>query len=91
MLARLCPLCGVGCETSLSDRVNTLCSLCVATATWEQLLAAAQTMIDDAIRRGGIPGLLAMRAVDPPINLPRALDVLEYRHRAGIRPCDASS
>ncbi|MEU7876374.1 hypothetical protein [Dactylosporangium sp. NPDC049140] len=91
MLHWLCPHCGVRCETSLPERVNTPCGLCVATATWEQLPAAAHRMIDDAIRRGNIPGLLAMRAADPPINLPHAMDALEYRHQAGVRPGDASS
>lgn len=90
MLHWLCPRCGARCETSLPDRVDRLCGLCVATATWEQLSAAAREMIDDAIRRGNTPGLLAMRAANPPINLPHAMDILEYRYRAGVRPGNAS-
>ncbi|WP_433288550.1 hypothetical protein [Micromonospora sp. CA-244673] len=39
-------------------------------AIWDRLPADARKAIDDAIRRGAIPGLLAMRAVDPSIRLP---------------------
>ncbi|WP_344510925.1 hypothetical protein [Dactylosporangium maewongense] len=42
-------------------------------------------MIDGAIRRGNILGILAMREADPPIKLPHAMDVLEFRYRAGVR------
>ncbi|MEU0561236.1 hypothetical protein [Dactylosporangium sp. NPDC006015] len=84
MLDWRCPGCGVHCRTSLPDRVNTVYSFCAAAVTWERLPASTQTMIDDAIRRGNIPGLLAMRAADPPIKLPHAADVLALRHRAGI-------
>ncbi|WP_432970572.1 hypothetical protein [Dactylosporangium sp. CA-233914] len=85
MLDWFCPGCDVRCSTSLADRVDTLCGLCAAAAAWKQLPADAQEMIDGAICRGNIPGLLAMRAADPSIKLPHAMDVLEFRYRAGVR------
>jgi hypothetical protein len=42
-----------------------------------------QRAIDTAITRGAIPGILAMRQADPPILLPHALDMYEYRSGAG--------
>jgi hypothetical protein len=74
MLDWRCPGCGVRRRTSLPDRLNTVCGCCAAAATWQRLLTSTQTTIDVAIRRGNIPGLLAMRAADPPIKLPHAMD-----------------
>ncbi|MET7395343.1 hypothetical protein ABZS66_17815 [Dactylosporangium sp. NPDC005572] len=79
-----CRGCGVRVRTSLPDHVGTLCGRCAAAATWSHLPTSTQKMIDDAIRRGNIQGLLAMRAADPPIELPHAMDVLVLRHRAGV-------
>jgi hypothetical protein len=79
-----CPGCGRRGRTSLPDRVGTLCGLCAAAATWSQLPAGTQKKIDDAIRRGNFQGLLAMRAADPPIRWPHAMDVLDFRHSAGV-------
>ena len=79
-----CPGCSQRCGTSLLDRVGAPCHLCVAAATWERLLADTREAIDTAIRRGAIAGLLAMRAADPPIRLPRAADLLAFRHNAGV-------
>jgi hypothetical protein len=79
-----CPGCGVRSWTSVPDRVDTLCGLCAAAVTWSQLLASTQKKIDDAIRRDNIQGLVAMYAADPPIQLPHAMDVLEFRNRAGV-------
>lgn len=86
MLHWFCPGCGVPGWTGLPDRVDALCGFCAAAATWKQLPASTQKMIDDAIRRGNVLGLLAMRAADPPIRLPHATDVLAFRHRAGVHP-----
>ncbi|MEV4135011.1 hypothetical protein AB0J72_22895 [Dactylosporangium sp. NPDC049742] len=65
-------------------QLATLAPCELAAVTWERLPANMQALIDDAIRRGNIPGLLAMRAADPPIELPHAADVLAFRHRAGV-------
>jgi hypothetical protein len=69
MLEWFCPGCGGRCSTSVADRADTLSGLCAAAATWKQLSADTQEMIDDATCRGNMPGLLEMRAADPPIKL----------------------
>lgn len=79
-----CPGCSQRCGTSLPDRVGAPCHLCAAAATWDRLPAGTRKAIDDAIRRGAIAGLLAMRAADPPIRLPDAADLLAFRHNAGV-------
>jgi hypothetical protein len=84
VLDYFCPGCGQRCETSLPDRIGAPCHLCAAAATWERLPADTQEAIDAAIRRGAIAGLLSMRAADPPIRLPHAVDVLAFRHNAGV-------
>lgn len=79
-----CPGCGQCCGTSLPDRVGTPCHLCAAAATWDRLPADTREAIDAAIRRGAVPGLLAMRASVPPIRLPHAAELLAFRHNAGV-------
>ncbi|MFI7209901.1 hypothetical protein ACIBP4_07050 [Micromonospora maritima] len=56
----------------------------MAAATWNRLPADTREAIDGAIRRGVMPGLLAMRACDPPIRLPHAADLLAFRLSAGV-------
>jgi hypothetical protein len=86
-----CPRCGQRCETSLADCVGALCSLCTAADDWGRLPADAQEAIDAAIRGGAMPGLQAMRATDPPIPLRQAIDLLAFRHNAGVSSDNSGS
>jgi hypothetical protein len=70
--------------TEVPELVGKQCHRCAAAATWERLPDSTRTAIDDAIRRGNIPGIVAMRAAEPPIHLPHAMDVLVFRHSAGV-------
>ena len=79
-----CPGCGKRCATSVPERVGNVCHLCAARATWESLPADMQQAIDVAIRRGPVAGLVAMREADPPIRLPHAVDVIQFRYNAGV-------
>ncbi|MEW2144076.1 hypothetical protein AB0869_14815 [Micromonospora vinacea] len=79
-----CPGCGQCCGTSLPDHVGAPCHLCAAAETWERLPVETREAIDTAIRRAAMPGLLAMRAADPPIRLPHATDLLAFRYNAGV-------
>jgi len=69
------------------------CHLCAAAANWERLPVDTREAIDAAIRRGAIAGLLSMRAADPPIRLPDAVDLLAFRQTCGVAEAtpDASS
>jgi len=75
----LCPACGQRCAVALPEHTDRPCSHCAARTTWESLPASTQHAIDSAITRGAIRALLAMRQADPPIHLPHAMDVLNYR------------
>ncbi|HEX5512409.1 MAG TPA: hypothetical protein VFX41_11895 [Actinomycetales bacterium] len=79
MIDYRCSGCGQRYATDLPKHVDKPCCLCAAKATWESLPPKTQRAIDAAITRGAIPGLLAMREADPPILLPQALDVLQFR------------
>jgi hypothetical protein len=84
MIGYLCPGCHERVSTSLPERVGNHCHLCAARATWDSLPADMQEAIDAAIRHGAIAGLVAMREANPPIRLPRAMDVLQFRYDAGV-------
>ncbi|MBQ0902025.1 hypothetical protein [Micromonospora sp. U21] len=87
MIDYRCSGCGQRYAAYLPEHADDRCYLCAAKATWESLPPETQRAIDAAITRGAIPGLLAMREADPPILLPQAMDVLQFRSYAG--PGDA--
>jgi len=81
-----CPECGQRGQVDRQERRDDLCGSCAAAVTWAALDPDVQSTIDAAIRRGRILGLIAMRDAVPPIRLPHAVDVLQYRHSSGVRP-----
>jgi len=81
-----CPECGQRGQVDRPERRNDLCGNCAAAVTWTALDPATQSTIDAAIRRGRILGLIAMYDALPPIRLPHAVDVLQYRHISDVRP-----
>jgi hypothetical protein len=78
----LCPACGQRCTIALPEHTGRPCSRCAARTTRESLPASTQRTIDSAIARGALPAILAVRQADPPIHLPHAMDVLDYRSSA---------
>lgn len=78
-------MCDAHCRVADSARVGTPCSMCEARLTWESLAAETQDLIDAAIRRGPVQGVVVMSEVTPPIRMPHSLDLLAFRERAGVK------
>ncbi|MFI5930075.1 hypothetical protein ACIA3K_29440 [Micromonospora sp. NPDC051543] len=78
-----CSGCGQRYASYLPEHADKRCSRCAAEVTWDSLSPEARRAIDDAIARGAMAGLIAMREADPPILLPHAMDVLQLRSKAG--------
>ena len=81
-----CPSCGTPYEVADPDRLEETCGMCRGEQTWQSLPSHTKDSIDAAIRRSPFAGLRAMVEMTPPIRLPHAIDVLGYRHQAGVRP-----
>ncbi|NES30255.1 hypothetical protein GCE86_07880 [Micromonospora terminaliae] len=84
MFDHRCPQCGRRGSVNKQERRDELCWACSAAAAWDSLDPDVQSAIDTAIRRGPIPGLIAMRDATPPIRLPHAADLLHYRLGSGV-------
>jgi hypothetical protein len=78
-----CPGCTARCSVADAEHIGGLCSMCAARPTWESLTLEDQQAVDAAVRRGPIAGLLAMRQLTPPIRLPHAADLLDFRQPEG--------